>query len=106
MGDLRQSVPQNGRVHVHIIDQTSPEVLQISQEDLRISPKVWLDLPEVKPSFVGSLTPSDASCGPYPQYGWDFPEEIPEKFRKDPGNALRAFPGSSLESTAGMPQTL
>ena len=25
--------------------------------------------------------------GPYPQYGWDFPEEIPEKFRKDPGNA-------------------
>ena len=44
--------------------------------------------------------------GPYPQYGWDFPEEIPEKFRKDTGNALRAFPGISLESTAGMPQTL
>ena len=44
--------------------------------------------------------------GPYPQYGWDFPEEIPEKFRKDPGNALRAFPGISLESTAGMAQTL
>ena len=21
--------------------------------------------------------------GPYPQYGWDFPEEIPEKFRKN-----------------------
>ena len=20
-------------------------------------------------------------CGPYPRYGWDFPEEIPEKFR-------------------------
>ena len=39
--------------------------------------------------------------GPHPQYGWDFPEEIPEKFRKDPGNALRAFPGISLESTAG-----
>ena len=32
--------------------------------------------------------------GPHPQYGWDFPEEIPEKFRKDPGNALRAFLGS------------
>ena len=47
-----------------------------------------------------------AKDGPYPQYGWDFPEEIPEKFRKDPGNALRAFPGMSLESTAGMPQTL
>ena len=44
--------------------------------------------------------------GSYPQYGWDFPEEIPEKFRKDPGNALRAFPGISLESTAGMPQAL
>ena len=45
------------------------------------------------------------SVGPYPQYGWDFPEEIPEKFRKDPGNALRAFPGILVESTAGMPQT-
>ena len=44
--------------------------------------------------------------GSYPQYGWDFPEEIPEKFRKEPGNALRAFPGISLESTTGMPQAL
>ena len=44
--------------------------------------------------------------GPHPQYGWDFPEEIPEKFWKDPGNALRAFPGIPVESTAGMPQTL
>ena len=41
-----------------------------------------------------------------PQYGWHFPEEIAEKFRKDPGNALRAFPGIPVESTAGMPQTL
>ena len=41
--------------------------------------------------------------GPHPQYGWDFPEEIPEKFRKDPGNALRAFPGIPVKSTAGMP---
>ena len=48
----------------------------------------------------------EKSCGPYPQYGWHFPEEIPEKFRKDPGNALRAFPGIPVESTAGMPQTL
>ena len=24
------------------------------------------------------------SPGPYPQYGWDFPEEIPEKFGKTP----------------------
>ena len=44
--------------------------------------------------------------GPYPQYGWDFPEEIPENIRKDPGNALRAFPGIPLKSTAGIPQTL
>ena len=36
--------------------------------------------------------------GHTPKYGWDFPEEI---FRKDPGNALRAFPGIPLESTAG-----
>ena len=44
--------------------------------------------------------------GPYPQYGWDFPEEIPEKFRKDPENALRVFPGIPLESTAGIPKAL
>ena len=43
------------------------------------------------------------NVGHTPQYGWDFPEEIPENFRKDPGNALRAFPGVPLESTAGMP---
>ena len=48
----------------------------------------------------------DSVGGPHPQYGWDFPEEIPEKLRKDPGNALRAFPGILLGSTAGMPQTL
>ena len=42
--------------------------------------------------------------GPHPQYGWDFPEEIREIFRKEPGNALRAFP--PLKSTAGIPQTL
>ena len=44
-------------------------------------------------------------CEPYPQYGWDSPEKIPEKFRKDPGNALRAFPGILLDSTARTPQT-
>ena len=48
----------------------------------------------------------EAANGPYPQYGWDFPKENPEKFRKDPGNALRAFPGIPLESTAGIPQAL
>ena len=31
--------------------------------------------------------------------GLHFPEEIPEKLRQDPGNALRAFPGIPLEST-------
>ena len=45
---------------------------------------------------------SRAENGPYPQYGWDFPEEIPER----PRNALRAFPGIPLESTAGIPQAL
>ena len=42
--------------------------------------------------------------GPHPQYGSDF--EILEKFRKDPGNALRAFAGIPVKSTAGIPQTL
>ena len=46
-----------------------------------------------------------AQNGPHPLYGWDFPE-VPEKFLKDAGNALRAFPGMSLESTAGIPQAL
>ena len=46
-------------------------------------------------NLIKSLIFTNTPCksGPYPQYGWDFPEEIPEKFRKDPGNALRAFPG-------------
>ena len=39
-----------------------------------------------------------------PPVCWDFPEEIPEEFRKDPGNALRAFPGIRLKSTAGIPK--
>ena len=38
------------------------------------------------------------------KHSWDFPEEIPEKFRKDPGNTLRAFPGIPL--TVGIPQAL
>ena len=29
--------------------------------------------------------------GPHPQYGWDFPEEIPEEFRKDPGSVWFPF---------------
>ena len=51
----------------------------------------------------GSLSPA---LGPHPQYGWAFPEAIPEKFRKDPKNALRAFPGIPIESTAGIPSPI
>ena len=32
--------------------------------------------------------------------------ENSEKFLQDPGNALRAFPGIPVKSTAGIPQTL
>ena len=45
-----------------------------------------------------------AHYAPQLQYSWDFPEEIPEKFLKDPRNALRAFLGIPLKSTAGIPQ--
>ena len=38
--------------------------------------------------------------------GGDFPEEIPETNRKEPGTALWASPGIPLKMTAGMPQTL
>ena len=58
-------------------------------------------------SILSSMSPNTSiAFGPPSRYGWHFPEEIPEKFRKDPGNALRAFPGIPVESTAGMPQTL
>ena len=53
-----------------------------------------------------TLVDSVAQCWATPRYGWDFPEEIPEKLRKDPGNALRTFPGIPLKSTAGIPQAL
>ena len=45
-------------------------------------------------------------CWAIPPVSWDFPEEFPEKFRKDPGNALRAFPEIRLKSTGGIPQAL
>ena len=44
------------------------------------------------------------AIGPYPQYGWDLPEEIPEEFRKDPGNALRAFPEFPSTVRLGSPK--
>ena len=37
--------------------------------------------------------------GPYPQYSWDFPEEIPERPRK----RSQSFSGIPLQSTAGIP---
>ena len=40
----------------------------------------------------------------YPHCGWDFPEEIPESVRKDPGNALRAFPEIPWRVRLGTPK--
>ena len=48
--------------------------------------------------------PFPSSCKPSPQYSWDFPEEIPEKIWKDPGNALRAFPGIPSRVWLGSPK--
>ena len=56
-------------------------------------------------TFKVASVPILSSDSPYPSAGI-FPEEIPEKFMKDPGNALRAFPGIPFESTAGIPQAL
>ena len=54
------------------------------------------------PKFKGyELAPSR---WPYPQYGWDFPEEILEKFWKDPGNALRVFPEFPPKVRLGPPK--
>ena len=66
----------------------------------------WLNEPGTCDSSLGPVAHGKHQTEPHPQYGWDFPERTPEKFRKDPGNALRAFPGIPLESTAGIPQTL
>ena len=55
-------------------------------------PRKFRDFPGGQPLPLGSLTPSSDS------------QKL--SLRKDSGNALRAFPGISLESTAGMPQTL
>ena len=50
-----------------------------------------------------NLSHNKSFVSPLGDNGWDFPEEIPGEV---PGNALRAFPGIPLESTAGVPQTL
>ena len=60
--------------------------------------RVSVALGELAPAFRGireclRFSPRrPLLMGHTPQHGWDFPEEIPEEFRKDPGNALRAFP--------------
>ena len=56
--------------------------------------------------FLYSVAGPPGFPRPYPQDGWDFPEAIPEKFRKDHRNALRAFPRIPLDNTAGIPQTV
>ena len=95
-----------------------PEILSSTGAGVwRKAPKAFPDSNTVLDKFQSAtvgFSPNQSAVvstkrrgvGPYPQYGWDFPEEIPEEFRKDPGNALRAFPGIPLTSTAGMPQTL
>ena len=42
--------------------------------------------------------------GPYPQYGWDFPEEIPEEFRKDPETLSERFLEFPLRVRLGSPK--
>ena len=44
------------------------------------------------------------SLGHTPSTAGTFRKKFRKNSGKDPGNALRAFPGISLESTAGMPQ--
>ena len=52
------------------------------------------------------LFPDVPLMGHTPQYGWDFPEEIPEEFWKNSRKRSHSVPGIFLESTAGIPQTL
>ena len=94
---------------------TNPEFLSISiltQVSDRTLTKKNLVRPKLLPlQSGGHLSPCSGQhdslvSGPHRQYGWDFPERIPEKFRKDSGNALREFPGIPLESTAGIPPAL
>ena len=53
-------------------------------------------------TIIGGVLGSE--YGPYPQYGWDFPEEIAEKFRKDPGNASERFLEFSSRVRLGSPK--
>ena len=41
---------------------------------------------------------------PYPQYSWGFPEEMPEKFRKDPGTLSELFLESPSRVQLGSPK--
>ena len=42
LGDLRQSVPQNGRVHLHIIDKSDSRVAKTVVEKLTFEPLLTL----------------------------------------------------------------
>ena len=46
-----------------------------------------IDAPDLLHTLASSCwsgTIPNATGGPYPQYGWDFPEEIPEKIPERP----------------------
>ena len=84
--------------------QSLRDLSQVVGRTPRDAPVPW---PSPRPRQPLPTLELQKFCGPYyPHYGWDFPKENPEKFRKDPGNALRTFPGIPLESTAGIPQPL
>ena len=42
--------------------------------------------------------PRSYKFGPYPQYAWDFPEEIPEKFRETPWKLSDSKPPVPMKS--------
>ena len=44
--------------------------------------------------------------GAYPQYGWDFLEEIPARFRKDPETLSERFLEFPSRVRLGCPKTL
>ena len=47
---------------------TVPRILEAPDSNIQPAKTPWVD----------------SACARYPQYGWDFPEEMTEKFRKDP----------------------
>ena len=71
LGDLRQPVPQNGRIHLHIIDGSSPELWR----GLPLQNLVMKFFPEISPLLL---------CRVMGIWGWSFTEvffcsEFPSK---------------------------